>query len=292
MINELPSNNTVHVFCDGSVCEGGRAGCGVLVRNYTDGTPSESEYSLRLSDHISSTQAELQAIKLALTKVATCNKDIYIFVDSRGALESLNSSKPIYQKLSIVCKNIIHSIKTSGSEVKLYWVPSHVGIRCNERVDMIAKKATEKCIIDIHCALSMRQVRSLIRVKQDEITSAERALTYERSATFRHYYDIDQETGLVYDKQGSLQDTVIMRLRLGYRYLWELGCETPDKERECRLCGENDSHTLTHYVLHCSLLTPYRNSNINNVTEQIIWLINNNKIEEILKKYKKFAPRV
>ena len=95
-------------------------------------------------------------------------------------------------------------------------------------------------------------------------------------------------------KYGSnvVVDTVIMRLRLGYKYYWEYGFEVDEADRMCRVCGGIGSHTLAHFVLHCPPLQQFRNNNIDNVTEQIIWMLNNGRIEKIVKNFKNFAPRV
>ena len=116
---------------------------------------------------------------------------------------------------------------------------------------------------------------------------------YEISPTFQHYVLVNQDTGVVYGrKQDSLYDTVIMRLKFGYKYYWELGYQVEAKDRRCRVCNLEDSHTLPHYILHCVPLTKYRNTNILDVTSQIIWMINNGKIGEILLTNRNFAPRI
>lgn len=63
-IDKLPKYNNTHIYCDGSVSEAGRAGCGAIVREHSDGSPKECHYALRLSDCISSTHAELHGIRL------------------------------------------------------------------------------------------------------------------------------------------------------------------------------------------------------------------------------------
>lgn len=45
-----------------------------------------------------------------------------------------------------------------------------------------------------------------------------------------------------------------------------------------------------HYVLRCSCVEEFRNDNIDDVTQQIIWMLQNGVVEEILKKCKDFAP--
>ena len=190
LMKTVPSRNPVHVYCDGSVSDNGRAGCGALVLDCSRDTVCEHEYSMRLSDHISSTLAELQALKLGLSKVLSCNKNVYVFVDSRVALDSLNSGSPVYQGLTAHCKNMIHAIESTGHTVQFYWVPSHAGIAYNDRVDQIAKRATEKENIEISCSLSLHQIRSIIKEKQQDVAMETCVEKYETRATFRHYHKI------------------------------------------------------------------------------------------------------
>lgn len=93
-IDELPQRNSVHMYCDGSILNDGRAGCGVFVRDYSyDGRCIDETISRRLGDHISSTQAELHAIHEGLEFVKKMDKDIYVLVDSRSSLEALRSKQ-------------------------------------------------------------------------------------------------------------------------------------------------------------------------------------------------------
>lgn len=47
--------------------------------------------------------------------------------------------------------------------VNFYWVPSHAAIIHNKSVDRIAKRAAEKEKVEISCALSIRQISSMIK---------------------------------------------------------------------------------------------------------------------------------
>lgn len=62
------SDKSTLVFCDGSVMEDGRAGCGILVRKYIPETNRwlQEEHGYRLGNNISSTQAELHAVLFGL----------------------------------------------------------------------------------------------------------------------------------------------------------------------------------------------------------------------------------
>ena len=124
MIDCVSKVNSIHVFCDGSVRDDGRAGCGALMCEYDERANScESTITFRLSDGVSSTQAELYAIYIVLTQVQGKHKDVHIFVDSRPALESLTSRSPVYEDLVAQCRSLMKE-----QQIKFYWIPSHVGI--------------------------------------------------------------------------------------------------------------------------------------------------------------------
>ncbi|MPC71806.1 hypothetical protein E2C01_066096 [Portunus trituberculatus] len=86
-INELEESGLTHVYCDRLVRDDGKAGCGLLPRHVTDnGGHVDTEQYYRVSG-VSSTQAELCALYLALILLQGGVGDVWIFSDSR---ESLN----------------------------------------------------------------------------------------------------------------------------------------------------------------------------------------------------------
>ena len=179
--------------------------------------------------------------------------------------------------------------------MKFYWLPSHINIYENDAADRLAKMSTGKEQVDFVCPLTLRQIRTTIKVRQRDTLSDLWVGMYEvYIPTFQHYILVNEDTAVTYGRQRSSQyDTVIMRLRLGYsRYYWELGYKVRDRDKKSRLCEAREGHTLPHYILQCPRLANYRNNNIADLTQQVIWMINNKKIEEILLVYKKFAPRV
>ena len=109
MIDCDTKDNAVHAFSDGSVSEEGLACCGVLMWEYNRCKEKhESTVALRLSDGITSTQAELYGTYVALRNVKDKGKDAHIFVDSRAALDSLNSHIPVYAEIVTSCKSLMN----------------------------------------------------------------------------------------------------------------------------------------------------------------------------------------
>ncbi|KAG0725031.1 Gag-Pol polyprotein [Chionoecetes opilio] len=285
MVDCLPKDNAIHVFCDGSVSEDGRAGCGILMWDYDGYQKCESTVTLRLSDGISSTQAELYGIYVALCRLQDKGKDVYIFVDSRAALGSLNSRRPVYVEIGSLCKTLMKSIK-----VTFHWIPSHVGIPQNETADVLAKCGTEKDDIVVICHLSIRQIRSIVRREQYCIARSRMMREHADSGTFRHYDKVSDHVAVTYGKKGTQCDAMKMRMRLGYKYYWQYKGVSTVEETRCTVCGAENGHTLEHYVLRCSCVSGFRNNNIDDVTEQIIWMLQNGVVEEILGNCKDFAP--
>ncbi|KAG0714460.1 hypothetical protein GWK47_014109 [Chionoecetes opilio] len=278
--------NSTHVWCDGSVMESGRAGCGILVRQYdVHGVVTDTHHAYRLSDAISSTQAELSAILLGLGKVKDGVGDTFLYVDSRGALESLRSPHHVFEEIVNECMGILQGIERTGRSVTFIWVPSHVGITLNERVDDIAKQATCRDSVDIQGTLSMRQVKTQIRDTQNDTDKARMENKYANHPLMAHYTNVALQTHFSYGKHRTKwKDTVFTRLRLGSPFYWELGMNVPEDDKKCRLCQQLRSYTLQHYILQCPSLATFRHPDIDNVTDQVIWMTNNGQVDAALRK--------
>lgn len=288
-------DGSIHVYCDGSVGSDGRAGYGVLVREFNGG-PHEEEHMARVSNSVSSTQVELQGILAGLRIVCDKGKDVYFFVDSRSALESLNSHNPLHLEAVVECRKLVAVIRSRGVRARFMWIPSHVGLRHNERVDRMAKEATLREDIEVRCALSLRQVRSMIQMhlfRESELRC--RQLGDSSPTMTRYLYIYDRVGRAPTLNECTLVETVTMRVRLGYRYYWE--CPWSQRRysmamRQCRVCGARDSHTLEHYVMSCPLLVQYRSGSMLSLQEQIVWFLRHGVVERILSDYRDFAPRM
>ena len=53
-------------------------------------------------------------------------------------------------------------IANQGGQVKFLWVPAHVGVRENERVDELAKRALKKGNIEMQINFSKAEVKCVI----------------------------------------------------------------------------------------------------------------------------------
>ena len=294
LLATLPTRDAVHIYCDGSVADDGRAGCAAVLLVFDSaGLVTEHRHSARISDHVSSTHAELQAVALGLSSAPGC-QHTYVILDSRSAIHSLNSQVAIHAPLVSVCRSKIDRLEGSGFVVQVLWIPSHIGIPHNERADLLAKQASKNDTVALPCSPSLNQLKAVIRGRQLAAANSTRLALQEESPTFRHYVQVYNETHFSYGAACNvLADTVTMRLRLGYKYYWEYGgpsagCAT---DRQCRVCGADGGHSLSHYVLACPPIAPFRNPDIHTVSDQIIWWLNNGKVPDIVATYRTFAPR-
>ena len=93
----------------------------------------------RLSDNASIFTAEIQAINMALDYIKGANlSKVLIFSDSLSVLQSINNCKldnPLVQDILSRFHNM------SSKHIILCWLPSHTGIKGNEKADIAAKSA-------------------------------------------------------------------------------------------------------------------------------------------------------
>jgi len=143
-------SRSMQLFTDGSKTPQGTA-YAVCYQN--------EAYSRKISPAASIYTAELMAILYAVRRaLASNNRSVTIFTDSRSAIQSINnfiSKHPIVQEIQQI-------IAASEIELTLCWVPSHCGVRENEAVDREARAAVQNDIID-DCALPRVDVQHRLK---------------------------------------------------------------------------------------------------------------------------------
>ena len=100
-----------------------------------------NKQQIRLPDNASIFTAELQGLKMAFDFIEISHEHHYIiFTDSLSSLLALQGktcSHPYITELLEAYSNLVRLRKS----VVLAWIPSHVGIQGNEKVDALAKEA-------------------------------------------------------------------------------------------------------------------------------------------------------
>ena len=98
---------------------------------------------MRIRDGSSIFTAEAKAIDLALDLVDNCNSHdkFIIFSDSFSVLQALNHTSSKNQQIQNILQK--HHTISKYKTIVYCWIPSHIGVRNNERVDkQVAQRAT------------------------------------------------------------------------------------------------------------------------------------------------------
>ena len=117
----------------------------VTVAATSDGLSAQ----VRLLGNASIFIAELQALKMAFNIVKNCDGDHFmIFTDSLPSLQAIggnNCDHPFIQDIS----KLFNDCCSVNKKVVSAWVPSHVGIKGNEKADELAKQALNFNVLDL-----------------------------------------------------------------------------------------------------------------------------------------------
>jgi hypothetical protein len=85
--------------------------------------------------------AELQGIKQALQVVYNLDQShpgVSIFTDSSSSIQAILSTSPSDNGAISEIRELIDSLRSSGTRTSLCWIPSHAGIPRNEAADRLA----------------------------------------------------------------------------------------------------------------------------------------------------------
>ena len=129
----LDNPEHLHVFTDG-LKDHSRTACAVVLNEiiHKKALPMESSIFT----------AEICAIDLALNIISKSKgKKFLLFSDSLSVLTSLSNNK--FENPLIVKLLSRLDLMSSHKEIVLSWIPSHIGVRGNERADSAAKAALD-----------------------------------------------------------------------------------------------------------------------------------------------------
>ena len=152
-------------YVDGSVePESGKAAAAYILHR-KDNKISDA---FRVSDHVSSTQAELAAIHQSLICIESnpsAQTQYVIHCDSQPAIQGLQRTKidPLDKQVKVIIDLAEKLVTSKGIQVTLHWIPSHIGIPGNEEVDTLAKLGLKRTHVDISLPTTLGQVKAVIR---------------------------------------------------------------------------------------------------------------------------------
>ena len=284
---QLPPNSKI-AYSDGSLQSCGRAGsaCEIYAEHLCI-----FNASYRLQNWASTTQSELVGIHTAVEYLVANECHGLIISDSKSALASLNSSGP--ECSQIVNKIKLHLITARRKQlnIQLLWVPSHIGLSKHDRVDKLANDACLRTTIDVNLGMSNTSIKNmLVRETYNDLLQLRNS---ERPASISiKHYDQFCDTQHMYGMHKNNTrhcDIVTARIRLGYRYIWQVSNKEPTNEfSSCKVCSEPLKHTLEHYITECPEIADFRPPGML-YHDLCNFLTETNVLEDILYLYPGFA---
>ena len=266
--------NHLQIFTDGSkIRNSTSAAMWIPEMNYQEG------WKLEDGDTITIMSAELLAINKAMQWTALNGefiekKEVAILTDSRSSLEALQSFKTSkYAAQEEQAYRVAEILKENGIDLTLQWVPSHVGLQHNEKVDAAADTAHALPTIT-HCPLSIEETKNLVR-KAAATTWQTLYDSQKDNLHDAHFSTIKPKTEHWPWANHKCRpiETAITRLRLGHVELNEFLHRT--HQRDSPTCTDCDTpETVEHYLLHCRRFTGSRQKLITALNKIGIIIIN------------------
>ena len=222
---------------------------------YTDGSKDENRVSsaavtgqtvkqCRLPGCASVFTAELQAIHLALDFIETCQDTKFvIFSDSLSSLQAIHSTKldvPMIRGIAERC----HHLHTVNKIISFCWIPSHVGIRGNERADAAAKTALSLPESDIkvpHTDLRQKANAHFIAKWQTRWNT----IAFNKLQTVKPQIGETELKNIVKRRE----EGVLHRARMGHTHLTHSYLLRGEDAPECIPC--QCLLTVEHILIHC-----------------------------------------
>ena len=174
-----------------------KVGCAAVFQN--------QELLKHLPNESSIYSAEVIAIDLAMNIIA--NYKFIIYSDSKlvlQALQSKNSSTPLITRLIDKMNTL-----SKNNSIILTWIPSHIGIQGNERVDRAAKKALQTCISN--AKIPYTDLKPLIN--KFILKKCQKSWDYQTQNKLHHIQDTIGEWPAGYRRN---REVIISRLCIGH----------------------------------------------------------------------------
>jgi ribonuclease HI len=134
----------INVYTDDSLQANGLTGVGVFVADKVN-AQNDTTVAARITDNTTIYAGKLTAIRLTLKILkrrqlsGTQDQKAAIFSDSLSALKSFQHGKSTSRPN--LYNEAMQTIQELHTEITLIWIPSHVGLPGNEKVDRLANEA-------------------------------------------------------------------------------------------------------------------------------------------------------
>ena len=224
-----------HIYTDGSK-DKERVGCAVLREN--------DHQTMRIPDCSSIFTAEAKATDLALNLVDNCNTHdkFIIFSDSFSVLQALNHTSSKTPQIQNVLQK--HHTISKYKTIVYCWIPSHIGIRNNERVDKKAKESLnlEQTVFKIHFNNFKPSINRYIFDK------------WQTSLNETSFNKLKEIKPVIKESKSVISDirreeVVLTRLRIGHTRITHSWLLNRDEQPNCTGCDV--PFTVKHFLLDC-----------------------------------------
>jgi ribonuclease HI len=229
-------SSALHIYTDGSKIEE-KVGAAIVYQ--------AKKSSIRLPNNSSIFTAELIAIDMALHMIFDCDHDFFtIFSDSLSALKAVEGDDFTHPLVRILKEKLFILEHELNKVVVFIWIPSHVGIKGNERADKAAKAALEQEISDIKIPAS--DFKSLIH----KYIMAKWQHQWDSSENNK-LYTIQPKIGEWHQsfRPSRREEIVLARLRIGHSHITHSYLLRNDDMPECVSC--QCPLTINHILIDC-----------------------------------------
>jgi ribonuclease HI len=218
---------------------------------YTDGSKTEHGYGAAVVTqnriytykcHKYSTVYTTEIFALSKALEHRCTNKTLICTDSLSVVKAIKNS----QTKNLMIQQILDKLREPENETTIFWIPSHVGIEGNEKVDEKAKKAT-KSRLYANYKISTEDVTKHIKNHAKEIWKQEWEGEIEKGnklgnikKTINKWQNINN-----YNRKDQI---VITRLRLGHSRLTHLHLINKSNPPKCTC----DLHITIKHIFECT----------------------------------------
>ena len=242
---EHKHKSDVEIYTDGSK-DDKRVGAGVAIFS---GSKLNGTILRRMYDYASIFTAELYAIKLALISLKTSNNiSCTIYSDSLSAVQAIKSQTRNRIILDII--EIIPQLTRKKIQIRICWLPGHVGITGNEEADKNAKNATKSDVISKQ-ELPISDVKSVIKDKIFQQWKEEWKVVTSQivkcKEIFKNIHIRPLNLGLRRRDANVITRLQIGHTRLTHSHLFDR--EAEEEDPRCVRCGE--WYTVKHILIDC-----------------------------------------
>jgi len=237
-------NNLIHIYTDGS-----KAGDVVSAAFII---PSLNvDRKIRVCNNSSIYAAEMTAIMEAVIWVVNSenHKDskFVIFSDSLSVLTSVKEGNS-KSRPNLLTELVMHLNKLDYDKITMVWIPSHIDIKGNEKVDKLAKEALSLDLINSTNYLELQEINTII--KQYLLNKWQLEYASDRRGQFYKSINPVVSTDIKLSDSNRQLEVQITRLRLGMANtnsrLFKIGKHPTGL---CDLCHVNEN--IEHLLLEC-----------------------------------------